>query len=127
MEKETSGALTENLKKGLTELLVLQCLASRPMTICELVRTLDEQSHSICKISYPYAVMYRLQDRGYIAEGGKRISDNRKRAYYRITALGVDRLEDMKREYTRFLSGMNMLFDYLDSVEEEDSWKAGNI
>lgn len=127
MERETNGALTENLKKGLTELLVLQCLASRPMTIYELVKILDEKSNSICKISYPYAVMYRLQDNGYISEGGKRISDNRKRAYYRITGLGVDRLEAMKKEYNQFITGMNMLFKFLGSIEEDDKWDAANI
>lgn len=127
MERESNGALTENLKKGLTELLVLQCLASRPMTIYELVKILDEQSNSICKISYPYAVMYRLQDNGYISEGGKRISDNRKRAYYRITDAGIARLEGMKAEYTEFISGMNMLFKFLGSKEEDNKWQVSNI
>lgn len=122
----TSGALTENLKKGLTELLVLQCLAFRPMTIYELVRTLDEQSHSICKIRYPYAVMYRLQDKGFISEAGKRISDNRRRSYYRITDAGICHLKEMKKEYTQFMTGMQMLSAYLNADEDDDKWEAAN-
>ena len=40
MSKENRSNLTENMKKGLTEYLLLQCLSARPMTIYELVSIL---------------------------------------------------------------------------------------
>lgn len=113
MPKEFEGNLTENLKKGLTELLVLSCLNNRPMHIYELVKLLDEKSDSICKIAYPYAVIYRLQKNNFIVEDGKRISDHRLRAYYKITDSGKLHLESMLNEYSSFLRGMNLILEFL--------------
>lgn len=106
--------LTENLKKGLTEFLVLSCLEKRPMSIYEILRLLDEKSNSHCKITFPYALIYRLTGYGFIADDGKRISDNRLRAFYRITDEGKEYLAKMRKEYDDFSAGMNMLLDYLD-------------
>lgn len=115
--KEFEGNLTENLKKGLTELLVLSCLNKRPMHIYEILKLLDEKSDSICRIAYPYAVIYRLQNNNFITDDGKRISDNRLRAYYKITDEGKEHLQNMQREYTQFVSGMKLVLDYLASDE----------
>lgn len=115
--KEFEGNLTENLKKGLTELLVLSCLNKRPMHIYEILKLLDEKSDSICRIAYPYAVIYRLQNNDFITDDGKRISDNRLRAYYKITQKGKERLQNMQQEYTQFVGGIKLVLDYLASDE----------
>ena len=113
--KNFEGNLTENLKKGLTEFLVLSCLEKRSMSIYEILKFLDEKSNSHCKITFPYALIYRLTGYGFIADDGKRISDNRLRAFYRITDEGKVYLEQMRKEYDAFVSGMNALLGYLDS------------
>ena len=118
MDKREPSGLTENLKKGLTEYLLLQCLAARPMTIFEMVTILDEKSGGVCKICYPYATIYRLLDSGCIAEMGKHFADNRRRAFYRITDAGKARLAQMKGELDRFLTGMGGIEVYLE--EETD-------
>lgn len=120
MNKENRGNLTENMKKGLTEYLLLQCLSARPMTIYELVSILDEKSDGICKICYPYASIYRLLGADCIVEVGKCYSDNRKRAYYRITDAGKARLAQMTTEFDRFLVGMGMIADYLKGQRADD-------
>ena len=114
MPKEFEGNLTENLKKGLTELLVLSCLNTRPMHIYELLKLLDEKSDSVCKIAYPYAVIYRLQKNNFIADDGKRISDNRLRAYYKITDAGKIHLKNMLCEYSEFTHGMQLILGFLN-------------
>lgn len=115
--KNFEGNLTENLKKGLTEFLVLSCLEKRPMSIYEILRFLDEKSGGNCKITFPYALIYRLTGYGFIADDGKRISDNRLRAFYRITDEGKVYLEQMRKEYDAFSSGMSALLTFLDSEE----------
>lgn len=115
--KEFEGNLTENLKKGLTELLVLSCLNKRPMHIYEILKLLDEKSDSICRIAYPYAVIYRLQNNNFITDDGKKISDNRLRAYYKITDEGREHLKNMQNEYTQFVGGMKLVLDYLAGEE----------
>ena len=115
--KNFEGNLTENLKKGLTEFLVLSCLEKRSMSIYEILKFLDEKSNSHCKITFPYALIYRLTGYGFIADDGKRISDNRLRAFYRITDEGKVYLEQMRKEYDAFSSGMSALLTFLDSEE----------
>ena len=57
-----------------------------------------------------------MSDRGYIEIAGKAISDDRRRIHYRITELGREYLEKIKEEYQSFISGMNMIFEYIDSI-----------
>lgn len=115
--KNFEGNLTENLKKGLTEFLVLSCLEKRPMSIYEILKFLDVKSNGNCKITFPYALIYRLTGYGFIADDGKRISDNRLRAFYRITDEGKVYLEQMRKEYDAFSSGMSALLTFLDNEE----------
>lgn len=113
-----AGGLTENLKKGVTEMLVLSLLNVRPMTIHEILRQLDEKSHSVCKISYPYAIIYRLTNSNYIKDHGKQVSDERLRSYYEITEEGRKHLAGMKEEYKVFTDGVEAVFA---SVAEEQT------
>ena len=110
-----AGGLTENLKKGVTELLVLSLLDVRPLTIHEILRLLDEKSGGVCKISYPYAIIYRLSNSGYIRDCGKQVSDARLRAYYEITKEGRTHLAGMLREYRTFSAAVEQL---LESVKK---------
>ena len=120
MSEDSHGFLTENLKKGLTEYLLLQCLAARPMAIYEIVAVLDEKSGGVCKICYPYATIYRLLDSGCIAEMGKHFADNRRRAFFRITDAGKARLARMKDELDDFLLGMRGIETYLEETNDAD-------
>lgn len=112
-----AGGLTENLKKGVTEMLVLSLLDVRPMNIHEILRMLDEKSNAVCKISYPYAIIYRLSNSRYIRDCGKLVADDRLRSYYEITDSGRAHLDQMKEEYRAFIAGVESVFASL--VEEK--------
>ena len=114
--KDYSAKMSDNLKKALTEMLILSFLSKKDMTIYEILNILDKQSDGVCRIQYPYGVIYRMSDRGYIEIAGKAISDDRRRIHYRITELGREYLEKIKEEYQSFISGMNMIFEYIDSI-----------
>ena len=119
--REYSDKMAENLKKALTEMLILSFLSKKDMTIYEILHILDEQSNSICKIQYPYGVIYRMSDRGYIEIAGKAVSHDRRRIHYRITSIGRDYLSKITEEYHHFLSGIEMIFSYIETMEEGES------
>lgn len=119
-DKDYSEKMGENLKKAVTEMLILSFLSKKDMTIYEILNILDKQSNSICKIQYPYGVIYRMSDRGYIEIAGKAVSDERRRIHYRITDLGREYLDKITNEYHIFLSGINMILDYVKNLGAEE-------
>ena len=118
--KDYSAKMPENLKKALTEMLILSFLNKKDMAIYEILNILDKQSNGICRIQYPYGVIYRMSDRGYIEIAGKAVSDDRRRIHYRITDLGKEYLDKITQEYHNFIEGMNLIIQYIDSLGHED-------
>lgn len=105
-------SLEENLKKALTEVLVLHLLSTKDCYIGELMDDIREKSHGALSIVFPYAAIYRLQDAGYLAECGKRFApDGRRRQYYRITDKGRAYLSQLKGIYARFSRGVAEVLD----------------
>ena len=121
--KDYSAKMSENLKKALTEMLILSFLSKKDMTIYEILNILDKQSDGVCRIQYPYGVIYRMSDRKYIEIAGKAISNDRRRIHYRITDLGREYLEKITGEYESFLAGMNMIMRYVEQLSEADEKK----
>lgn len=112
MGSEDSGklpslSLEENLKKALTEVLVLHLLSVKDCYIGELTTLIHEKSHGALTIVFPYSAIYRLEQAGYLAENGKRNApDGRRRQYYRITGQGRAYLDQLMDVYARFSQGV---------------------
>lgn len=124
MKKQNSteiNGISENLKKGITEMLILAFLNKKDMHIYAILNLLDEYSEGVCKISYPYAAIYRLLDSKFIIENGKKVDDNRLRQFYAITDAGRAYFESMKNDYATFINGVTSIFDALG--EENENWK----
>ena len=119
-EKNEKISISENLKKGITEMLILSFLDKEDMHTYAIMNKLDELSGGVCKISYPYAVIYRLTDCKYIEEAGKKVDENRLRQFYRITPSGKAYLNDMRKEYDSFINGVNMIFQALKGEGTDD-------
>ncbi len=116
MNAEESGKppslLEENLKKALTELLVLYLLSQKEYYIGELTTALHEKSGGALTIVFPYAAIYRLQQSDYITESKKRNApDGRRRQYYTITEKGSAYLEQLLKIYRRFSSGVSAVLE----------------
>ena len=100
-------SLEENLKKALTEMLVLYLLSEREYYIGELTTAMREKSHRVLNIVFPYAAIYRLLDEGFIQEVKKRVApDGRRRQYYQITDAGREYLSQLLSTYRRFTQGV---------------------
>ena len=105
--ERSAVSLEENLKKALTEMLVLYLLSEREYYIGELTAVIREKSHRILNIVFPYAAIYRLLDEGFIQEVKKRVApDGRRRQYYQITDTGRDYLSQLLSTYRRFTQGV---------------------
>lgn len=99
--------LEENLKKALTELMILFLLSQKDCYIGELTALMHERSHGALSIVFPYGAIYRLMQSGYIFEVEKRIApDGRRRQYFHITEAGVQHLGQLMAVYTRFSKGV---------------------
>ena len=91
-------SLEENLKKALTELLILQLFSEREYYIGELTTTLNKRSGGRLTIVFPYGAIYRLEQSGYITVSGKKNApDGRRRQYYIITKKGTAYLKGDKK------------------------------
>lgn len=101
------STLEDNLKKALTELLILFLLTQRDYYIGELTTDLHRKSDGILNIVFPYSAIYRLTQSGYIQEIGKRTApDGRRRQYVQITDSGKAYLEQLLKIYNRFHNGV---------------------
>lgn len=100
-------SLEDNLKKALTELLLLHLLSKRDYYIGELTSTLYSASNGALSIVFPYGAIYRLLQSGYVYEVEKRNApDGRRRQYYRITDSGKTYLNQLMMIYTTFSQGV---------------------
>lgn len=107
-EKLPASTLEENLKKALTELLILFLLSEQDRYIGELTALISERSGDALSIVFPYAAVYRLQEDGYILELGRRVApDGRRRQYYGISDAGRGYLARMLETYSRVSQGVN--------------------
>lgn len=104
----SSASLEENLKKALTELLLLHLLSRREYYIGELTEKLDQYSSGVLKLVFPYSAVYRLLEEKFVLESDKRIApDGRKRQYYRISPQGQTYYKQLKDTYHHFIGGVN--------------------
>lgn len=112
-----SGGLEENLKKALTELLILFLFEEEEHYIGELSSLLEERSGGVLTIVFPYAAIYRMTQGGYLTEIKKKTApDGRLRQYYAITEEGQNYLQKMLRTYHLFSQGVN---DVLSGKEHQ--------
>ena len=100
--------MEENLKKALSELMVLALLHEREYYALELAPAISEYSGGIISITFPYSILYRMIEQQYIQELPKRTApDGRRRQYYEITDKGRDYLEELLACYQTFSSAIS--------------------
>ena len=67
-------------------MLVLTLLSREDMHAPQITQALETDSGGTLSIVFPYSVLYRLINNGYILEAYKKIApDGRRRQYYQIT------------------------------------------
>lgn len=120
MESPKSGSslgMEENLKKAVTEMLVLSLLSREDMYAGQIAQAIEDHSGGAVSIVFPYSALYRLISAGYIWEAYKNTApDGRRRQYYQITDLGRDYLAQLRAVYDRFTGGVDVLLRGGDKI-----------
>ncbi len=115
MSETKSGSIQgmeDNLKKAVTEMLVLTLLQSEDMYAGQILEEMEKRSGGALSIVFPYAVLYRLIGNGYIMEAYKKIApDGRRRQYYQITEDGRRHVLELTDLYRRFIGGVEILLE----------------
>ena len=110
--EHSATQLEENLKKALTEMLLLTLLSRKESYIAELTDAIHEKSNGNLSIVFPYGAIYRMEQAGHICEVGKRIApDGRRRQYFGITAAGREYLNQQQAVYAAFTAGVARLLE----------------
>ena len=103
--------VSENLKRGVTELVLLGLLARRDMYGYEMSQELQTRSGGkfILQESSMYPTLYRLEDKGYITVTKQQVGKRRTRMYYHLEPTGRDYLQSSVAEYLAMQEGIRAI------------------
>lgn len=111
--------VSENLKRGVSELVLLRLLAERDMYGYEMVQELQSRSCGKFTLqeSSMYPTLYRLEDRGYITSTKQQVGKRRTRMYYHIEPSGLSYLQESLTEYLSVQEGIRRILDSCNETE----------
>ena len=113
----SSLGMEDNLKKAVTEMVVLSLLSREDMYAGQIAQAIEDHSGGAVSIVFPYSALYRLISAGYIWEAYKNTApDGRRRQYYQITDEGRDHLAQLLEVYQRFTGGVDVLLQGGDKI-----------
>ena len=116
-------ALSEGIKRGTVELLILTILQDEDMYGYQLSQALAERSNGLYTLqeSSMYPTLYRLVEKNLISDRQEKVGKRRIRVYYHLEELGKKYLEDLRKEYCSICRGVLHILNITDikALEEE--------
>lgn len=99
------------LKKGSAELMILSLVESRARHGYELCKLIDARSRGVVrfKLGSLYPLLYRLEERGWLEGKWVEKADQRRRRYYRLTAVGKTVLAEQRSTWEAFVAAMRLI------------------
>lgn len=109
--KHMSAMLDRELKKGSAELLILSLVETRPRHGYEIGKLIDERSGGRLrfKVASLYPLLYRLEERGWIAGKWIEKAGERRRRFYRITPDGRRVLAAQRDRWREFVEAIHQI------------------
>lgn len=109
--------ISDNLKRGVSELVLLSLLSEQDMYGYEMVQALRERSRDkfILQETSMYPTLYRLQDGEYISAREELVGKRRKRTYYHLEPAGEAYFRQSLAEYLSVQQGIRAIL----KLEEE--------
>src|SRR5215211_5638398 len=100
--------LTDALKKGSTEFLILSLLEAEPRHGYELQKLIETRSRGVLtfNVASLYPLLYRMEDRGWIVGRWVERAGERRRRFYSITAVGRRVLDEMRDGWLEFAAAV---------------------
>lgn len=101
-------SISENLKRGTIELILLTLLNEQDMYGYQLSQEMEQRSDSLFVIQEGsmYPILYRMMDKGFISSRQELVGKRRVRVYYHIEPAGIEYLSEIKREYIMLNRGI---------------------
>ena len=101
--------LTDELKKGSAEFLVLSLLAAEPRHGYELQKLIESRSRGVLTfhVATLYPLLYRMEARGWIVGRWVEKAGERRRRFYRLTSAGRATLEAQRQSWREFVTAIN--------------------
>ena len=103
--------LDRELKKGSAELLILSLVEARPRHGYDISKLIEQRSGGRLrfKVASLYPMLYRLEDRGWIAGRWIEKPDERRRRFYRITPAGRRALAAQRDHWREFVDAIHQI------------------
>jgi PadR family transcriptional regulator PadR len=98
-------------KKGSAELLVLSLLEGQPRHGYDISKLIQIRSGGILRfhVTSLYPLLYRLEDRGWIASRWVEKAEQRRRRYYSLTPEGRKVLRSQRKSWKEFVAAMSLV------------------
>jgi DNA-binding PadR family transcriptional regulator len=104
-----SSHLSQELKRGSAELLILALLDEHECHGYELARQIDDRTGGTIRFNVAslYPMLYRMEDRGLIAGRWIERAGQRRRRCYKVTAAGRRTLARQRGLWASFVAGLD--------------------
>ena len=101
--------LTDALKRGSAEFLILSLLESEARHGYELQKLIESRSEGVLSfhVASLYPLLYKLEERGWIVGRWVEKAGERRRRFYRLTAAGRAALETQRESWREFVIAIN--------------------
>ena len=101
--------LTDELKKGSAEFLILSLLESEARHGYELQKLIESRSDGVLSfhVASLYPLLYKLEERGWIVGRWVEKAGERRRRFYRLTSAGRSALETQRESWREFVTAIN--------------------
>jgi transcriptional regulator len=109
--KHITPGLERELKKGSAELLILSLVESRPRHGYEISKLIEQRSAGRLrfKVASLYPLLYRLEERGWIAGKWVEKAGERRRRFYRLTPGGRRMLAAQRDHWRQFVDAITQI------------------
>lgn len=111
------STMEDNIKKAVTQMLVLQLLSEKERYILELAEEIANYSDRVLKVQIPYQAIANLRKLGYVREKSRQAPDGRKRSYFIITKQGREYLAHQKSVFFSYTNAVKLLIDRCTASE----------
>lgn len=98
-------AISKELAKGSTALLVLSVLKKEDLYGYQIIRTLEIMSEKVFQLNEGtlYPILHSLEKEGYLTSYWSDVNETaRRRKYYKITPQGLKELESQTQEWSAY-------------------------
>lgn len=111
--------ITENLKKGVLEILILSLLNDEDMYGYQLTHEMERRSNGefFTTPGSLYPMLYRLGEEGCITDHQEKSGKRRVRIYYHLEEKGREHLQNLLAEYKRVSQSIETILGTCENLK----------